>query len=229
MRMKTIGPAAAAVLASAAGLSGQAGRSYGPEHVWWEPRQGSNLPWEEDYDNPSGQLSILNTFGLIHTEHDAFFEPLGENGRACITCHQPANAMSISTSSVKSRWTTTQGKIPCSPPLMAPTAPTYRKTRRVPTPCFSNGTCSGLLCPGLPKTPPVPPYNPNSASTFSAIQRGATPAPSMVSPAGILPSLFIGVRVGPPTSNRSSPDQPEPGSWPIPASLRCGPRPPARQ
>ena len=112
--MKNIGltVGAAAMLASVAVLSGQGGRSYGPAHVWWDAGQGGNLPWEEEYDNAGGQLSILNTTGLVHTEDHPFFEPLGVNGRACVTCHQPSNAMSVSTSSAQTRWTETKGKDP---------------------------------------------------------------------------------------------------------------------
>ncbi len=112
--MKNIGLAvgATAMLATVAVLSGQGGRSYGPAHVWWDAGQGGNLPWEEDYDDAAGQLSILNTTGLVHTQDHPFFEPLGVNGRACVTCHQPSNAMSVSTSSAQTRWSETQGKDP---------------------------------------------------------------------------------------------------------------------
>ena len=41
------------------------------------------------YENPYGRLSILNTAGRIDTKGNAFFEPIGTNGRACVTCHQP--------------------------------------------------------------------------------------------------------------------------------------------
>jgi hypothetical protein len=114
MDMKSMGFAAGtfAALLSVAVLSGQGGRSYGPAHVWWDAGEGGNLPWEEDYDNPTGQITILNTAGMVHTRDHAFFEPLGVNGRACVTCHQPSNAMSVSTSSIQTRWSETQGKDP---------------------------------------------------------------------------------------------------------------------
>jgi hypothetical protein len=112
--MKRIGFAlgAIAVLAPVAILTGQGGRTYGPAHVWWDAGQGGGLPLEEDYDDATGQITILNTSGLIHTRDHPFFEPLGVNGRACVTCHQPANAMSLSALSAQTRWTETQGKDP---------------------------------------------------------------------------------------------------------------------
>jgi cytochrome c553 len=103
---------ALALLASVAFLSGQSGRTYDGNHVWWDAGDGGILPWEEDYSDPTGQITILNTTGFIHTRNHAFFEPLGVNGRACVTCHQPSNAMSVSAASARSRWTGTPRKDP---------------------------------------------------------------------------------------------------------------------
>ena len=108
----TLGVAAAVISVSAALLSAQGGRSYGPGQVWWNAGQHGILPWEETYDNPDGQLSILNKTGAVHTENHPFFEPLGINGRACITCHQPENAMSVAAATLRERWNETEGKDP---------------------------------------------------------------------------------------------------------------------
>jgi hypothetical protein len=102
--------AALVMLVSAAALSAQSGRSYGPGRIWWSAGQGGVLPWEEIYDNPDGQLSVLNRTGAVHTENHAFFEALGTNGRACVTCHQPSNAMSVSVASLRERWIETEGQ-----------------------------------------------------------------------------------------------------------------------
>ncbi len=93
-------------------VSAQSGRSYGPGHIWWEAGQGGALPWEETYDNPDGQVSILNRAGAVRTDHHPFFESLGVNGRACVTCHQPSNAMSISAATLRERWKETEGRDP---------------------------------------------------------------------------------------------------------------------
>src|SRR5579885_1427069 len=90
----------------------QSGRSYGPGNVWWNPGDGAVLPLEEAYDNPDGQVSVFNKTGAIHTAGHAFFERLGANGRACVTCHQPSNAMSLSVATINDRWTETRGKDP---------------------------------------------------------------------------------------------------------------------
>jgi len=93
-------------------VSAQSGRSYGPGQIWWEAGQGGALPWEETYDNPDGQVSILNRSGAVRTDHHPFFESLGVNGRACVTCHQPSNAMSVSAASLRQRWKETEGRDP---------------------------------------------------------------------------------------------------------------------
>ncbi len=101
-----------ALVASTAALSAQSARTYGPGRVWWDAGQADILPWDEDYDNPDGQVRILNTSGAIHTSDHPFFEALGTNGRACVTCHQPSNAMSVSVATLRERWKETQGKDP---------------------------------------------------------------------------------------------------------------------
>ena len=54
----------------------------------------------------------MNSGGAFRTEGHPFFEPLGKNGRACITCHQPADAMSVSAAGLQERWKETDGKDP---------------------------------------------------------------------------------------------------------------------
>ncbi len=101
-----------AALAFVAIVHAQSGRSYGPSRVWWESGQGGILPWEEDYDDPEGIVGILNERGAVHTDEHPFFQALGTNKRACITCHQPANAMSLSAAVIAKRWEETEGKDP---------------------------------------------------------------------------------------------------------------------
>jgi cytochrome c peroxidase len=99
-------------LCLAAALAAQSRRSYGPGRVWWEAGRGVVFPLEEDYDNPDGLVSILNASGAVNPAGHAFFQALGKNGRACISCHQPANAMSLSADALRERWTRTQGRDP---------------------------------------------------------------------------------------------------------------------
>ena len=80
--------------------------------VWWSPGDGRVLPAAVEYDNPFGRIGILNTAGPVETKGHPFFEPIGRNGRACVTCHQPANAMSVSLDAIQARWRDTRGTDP---------------------------------------------------------------------------------------------------------------------
>src|SRR5690606_22771660 len=77
---------------------------------WWEEGDGRPMNEFVMYPNRHGSLGILNTAGAIETKGHPFFEPLGTNGRACVTCHQPADAMSVSVGTIRDRWEETQGK-----------------------------------------------------------------------------------------------------------------------
>jgi hypothetical protein len=79
---------------------------------WWSPGDGRVLPATAEYDDPFGKVGILNTDGPVATKGHPFFEAIGRNGRACVTCHQPANAMSISVDAIQARWRDTKGTDP---------------------------------------------------------------------------------------------------------------------
>ena len=96
--------------ASAALLAGAAG-SAAPER-WWSPGEGRTFPAQLDYANEQGTLRLLLTAGSLNTRGHPFFETIGSNGRACVTCHQPADAMSLSAATARDRWQATAGKDP---------------------------------------------------------------------------------------------------------------------
>src|SRR5579885_736095 len=107
---KRVAVAALAAGAAAAILAAQ--QRYGPARSWWNAGQGGFLGWDESYDNVDGQTGIANKTGAVRTDGHPFFEPLGTNGRACISCHQPANAMGLAAATVRERWNETAGKDP---------------------------------------------------------------------------------------------------------------------
>lgn len=76
----------------------------GPVPKWWEASSDDRLAAHTLYPNPHGLLGVLNTSGEILTDDHAFLVPIGKTGRACITCHQPGNAMSVSVDSLRARW-----------------------------------------------------------------------------------------------------------------------------
>jgi hypothetical protein len=77
---------------------------------WWTPGEGKPLAGLAPYKNEYGSVSVLNAAGSIPTKGHPFFEPIGQNGRACVTCHQPASGMSLSVEMIRKRWAETQGK-----------------------------------------------------------------------------------------------------------------------
>jgi hypothetical protein len=88
------------------------GAQSGASDAWWAPGQGTPLAAFRTYANDRGQVGVLNASGPYATKGHPFFEPIGSNGRACITCHQPSDAMSLSVRSVRERWEATGGRDP---------------------------------------------------------------------------------------------------------------------
>ena len=101
-------PATAAVVVAATVLMGQ----YGGADHWWEASSHEQLPVFATFGDNSGELMVYNTAGAVATEDHPFFADLGVNGRACVTCHQPANAMSLGTERLDERWVQTSGRDP---------------------------------------------------------------------------------------------------------------------
>jgi len=79
---------------------------------WWAPGSDQLLPAYVDYPNRYGRLGIVNADGAVTTEGHPFFEPIGTNGRACVSCHQPADGMSLSVTSINDIWQATRGQDP---------------------------------------------------------------------------------------------------------------------
>ena len=79
---------------------------------WVEPAEKDTLPLFDDFDNFLGKLGVIQASGPVDTAGHPFFTPLGTNGRACVTCHQPTYGMSVSAEGLRNRWRTTSGKDP---------------------------------------------------------------------------------------------------------------------
>jgi len=84
---------------------------------WWAPGDGKLLAGLAAYPNVFGSVGVMNSSGPVITTGHPFFEPIGENGRACVTCHQPANGMALSVETIRRRWNETQGKDPLFAPV----------------------------------------------------------------------------------------------------------------
>lgn len=80
--------------------------------VWIEPGNNAVLPEFDAFDSVDGKVGVLNASGEFNTEGHPFFRALGTNGRACVSCHQPAWGMSVSAAGLTERWRETSGKDP---------------------------------------------------------------------------------------------------------------------
>src|SRR5215831_18808754 len=82
------------------------------EDRWWAADENRIFPTELSYPNDLGVVTTLNASGPTETKSHPFFTAIGTNGRACVTCHQPADAMSLSAATARERWRATNGKDP---------------------------------------------------------------------------------------------------------------------
>ena len=84
----------------------------GGDADWWDANDARTFGPAIEYRNEYGRLRVLNTGAPAIGRDHPFFTPLGSNGRACVTCHQPAAGMSISAKTIQRRWEVTQGRDP---------------------------------------------------------------------------------------------------------------------
>jgi len=83
-----------------------------PGNNWITPGSSGLLPQKMDFPTPTGRLGVLFEAGPVEMKGHPFFTPLGSNGRACVTCHQPAYAMSFSAESARELWRRSNGQDP---------------------------------------------------------------------------------------------------------------------
>jgi hypothetical protein len=112
-RRVTLAVAGAAIIGGALIVAGPLLAESGEgRNDWWDPGSGDTLPARALYDDPYGRVAVLSADGSVDTAGHPFFEPIGSNGRACVSCHQPANAMSLSVATIRERWEETGGRDP---------------------------------------------------------------------------------------------------------------------
>lgn len=111
-KLQTIACAAAAALAAGSIAMAPGARGSAGDARWWSPGEDRVFPEVLDYTNELGTQRTLLVGGPLRTKGHPFFEPTGRNGRACVSCHQPADGMSLSAATVRERWEVTGGKDP---------------------------------------------------------------------------------------------------------------------
>lgn len=79
--------------------------------VWTRAVAADRSGGERTYTNAAGVLRTLHRSGIIDRTNP-FFEDLGTNGRRCVTCHQPAQAWTITPEELQARFERTDGLDP---------------------------------------------------------------------------------------------------------------------
>lgn len=70
------------------------------------------IPSVQGFPDQSGLLANYHPAGLVATASVPFFQPLGSNGRTCMTCHQPAAAWSITPVQIQAAFLDSAGTAP---------------------------------------------------------------------------------------------------------------------
>ena len=68
------------------------------------------------FRDPTGYVGTVSSTGSIDTT-GPFFQSLGTNGRACVTCHMPGDAWSITPAHIQERFEASRGKDPLFRPV----------------------------------------------------------------------------------------------------------------
>ena len=102
-----IGVAAALAIAAPLAL-GACDIGVGPDTVSTE---GAAITLTGNFSNSLGAHATVSSTGSIDSSN-AFFQSLGTNGRACVTCHDASTGWSITTASVQAKFNATQGTDP---------------------------------------------------------------------------------------------------------------------
>ncbi len=83
-----------------------------PSNNWIAPGSAGTLPAQMEFPTLTGRLGVLLATGPVEVKGHPFFTPFGANGRACVTCHQPAYGMSFSAEAARALWRSSSGKDP---------------------------------------------------------------------------------------------------------------------
>jgi hypothetical protein len=80
------------------------------------------LPNMLRFPNPTGYAATFSTTGSVDLT-GPFFQSLGSNGRACVSCHQPSDGWTITPAHVQQRFAETGGTDPIFRPVDGANAP----------------------------------------------------------------------------------------------------------
>ncbi|MGY1411036.1 MULTISPECIES: hypothetical protein [unclassified Luteimonas] len=102
------------------GAPGGAASAQGDGHVevvpgerrWWRPGEKRHWHPHMRFEGRSVDIETIGPDLPVDAADHPFFAPIGANGRACVTCHQPSDGMSLSTATIREMWALSGGKDP---------------------------------------------------------------------------------------------------------------------
>ena len=179
-------------------LSAPLPRSVGPT-----PGMPATLPATTSDPDPTGLVGTYQPNGATATASNAFFQPLGTNGRGCVTCHSPPNGMSLSANAIQAQYSTYGANTPLFAPVDGATCPSNVSASNTAAPPIGGSPAGSpasnvspyllLLTKGLFRIPlPVPktadftiavshdPYGCNTAAQFTQMTDPGTGAVSQM-------------------------------------------------
>jgi cytochrome c peroxidase len=88
------------------------------------------MPQFVTFPDSTGDITVVNMDGPVATRNHPFFTDIGPNGRACVTCHQPSNAMGLAVSQLRQQWKDSDGRDPVFAAIDGSNCPTLPQRER---------------------------------------------------------------------------------------------------
>lgn len=158
---------------------------------WWGAGEARGLAASAEYADAAGMVGILNASGPVDTKGHPFFESIGSNGRACVTCHQPAEAMSVSATTIARRWQETNGADPIFAAVDGSNCPSLPQNERASHSLAIERGLFRVALPWPPRRPDRTPLEPEFTIEVVRDPTGCNTSPvfGMTSPASAV-SVF---------------------------------------
>jgi cytochrome c peroxidase len=142
------------------------------------------IPQFAVFSDPSGFFATVNQAGPTVESANPFFQVLGTNGRSCVSCHQPSDAMSITPPHIQQRFDATQGTDPLFRPVDGANCPTadvstLEQRREAYSLVLTKGLIRiGVAVPAKADYQVVSVYNPYGCNATDVISMYRRPLPT---------------------------------------------------
>lgn len=142
------------------------------------------IPRYEEFPDTDGGLANLNLGRPTDTTTNPFFQPMGTNGRSCVTCHQPSDAFSVTPRHIRQRFEATRGTDPIFRPVDGANCPmadvsTMEERREAYSLLLSRGLIRiGIAVPENADYRVVAVYNPYGCNATDVISMYRRPLPT---------------------------------------------------